>query len=1508
MYGTESGQANTDSGDPALQRGGAFDLVVLCGSAGGLTAVVTVLQDLPPDFTTPVLVMLHLPPEVGLAALSRRQWRPVEWLQAGAALERGKILVCPPRLSAEILPDSTCVLYPCEGGALERPIDRLLLSVARSVGDRALAVVLTGMGDDAAVGTSELHRAGACVLAQEPESAEYPSMPKATIAAGAATMVLPLDELGHVIGELADGMPTRRLRAELGAVERTFGAHGEVAARAREIDWSQTGLGAVISWPHELRVMTRMVVESVYPAAVWWGPDLIQIYNDPWRQFLGPHQHPHALGASARQTWASIWSDIGPMIEQVRVNGRSVGRRDYPLLVEREESSDRIFATFSYAPIRDAGGAVVGVYNTVWDTTRDVVADRRLKVLRELALRMNGAVQVRVACERAVEALASSPQEAPFALLYVVDTARQQAVLAGVTGLEPGGQAAPRVVSLAGDASPWPLGRALVATDEAELRFDNLAQRCPGLLPLAAVHGGSPAPTSALLLPVRTAGSTAAAAMLVLGLNPHLPFTDTYRSFVDLIVEQIAAGIAQARLHEQERERVDRLAELDRAKSQFFANVSHEFRTPLTLLLAPLDELLRRRDRLPPGLGDEVDTAARNARRLLTLVTNLLDFSQIESTRRRAYLAPHDLAALTADIVSHFRSAVERAGLRLTVALAGNLPLVPVDPEMWTKVVSNLLSNALKFTFAGEISIALTALRLHAELVVSDTGVGIPEEELPHVFKRFHRVRGARARTAEGAGIGLSIVQDLIHRMGGQLQVRSRLDKGTSFTIWLPYKSFRQTGEAPEELAVAPPIAAAALADEASRWLPDESVEPAEVQADLLGPPANPRSGQIGRARIVVVDDNADMRDYLRRLLAPRCDVQVAAGAESALALIRSHRPDVVLADVMMPGSDGFALLKTIRGNPALRFLPVVLVTARAGEETAIEGLLAGADDYIAKPFSPRELVARVNAVVDRARADVALRKSEARYRSLFESIDEGFCTIEMLYDEDGRAVDYRFLEANAAFERQTGLRNPVGQRMRTLAPGQEQHWFDIYNHVAVTGEPLRFEHRAEALDRWFSVYAFRTGEPEQRQVAVLFDDVTERKLANEKLSASQRQQAFLLKLSDALRPLADPVSVQAEACRVLGEHLAVDRAYYAEIDESRGEVCVRRDYLRGDSPSVAGTYRLVDYGWSLPIIREGRTIVFADVMQAAMVPDADRPALIKIDIVAHVAVPIVKEGVLVGCFCVSEPAPREWRDEEVELIRETGERTWAAVDLANAQSALRASEDQLRRAISVPRVGVLFFRLDGSIHDANEAFQRMCGYTVAELRTTAHWDVLTAPEFMDATIERASELAQRGETAPYEKQMIRKDGSRWWGLFAPTRLSGSGTESECVEFVFDVTTAKDAQHRLGESERRLKALVTSSWDIVYCVNADWTCAELLHGTLDGVTDPSTSWLENVVPEADRAGIRALVEQAVRQGDVFEFPHGAHVADGQLLNAVTRAVPVRDEQGEVVEWLVTTRI
>ena len=539
-------------------------------------------------------------------------------------------------------------------------------------------------------------------------------------------------------------------------------------------------------------------------------------------------------------------------------------------------------------------------------------------------------------------------------------------------------------------------------------------------------------------MPIRLREASEAAGFLVLGIHPGRAFDDAYRHFVRRIAEQIAIGLASARAYEQERQRAEALAEIDRAKTAFFSNVSHEFRTPLTLMLGPLEEVLPdARERLGPERHEQLVTVRRNAFRLLKLVNTLLDFSRIEAGRVQAVYEPTDLSRVTAEVASVFRSAMENAGLRFSVECAPLDEPVYVDRDMWEKVVSNLLSNAFKFTFEGAVTVTLKPVDGAAELRVRDTGVGIPEDQRTRVFERFHRIEGTQARTYEGTGIGLALVQELIKLHGGHVRVESTVGEGSTFIVTIPLGTAHLPAEriqAARSLA-STGIGADAYAEEAQRWLPDDwSAADATMLPTLgsRGPSSTPEPAAT-REVIVVADDNADMRQYLRHLLGGRYEVHAVADGGQALDAARRLRPALVLADVMMPQLDGFALLRAIRDDAAIASMPIILLSARAGEESRVEGLQAGADDYLVKPFTARELLARVEAhlKMSKLRRDTAEReerlRSEAELeRQKLQASQELLTETSRLYRElQGREAEIRELK-DQLYRENLALRDEV--------------------------------------------------------------------------------------------------------------------------------------------------------------------------------------------------------------------------------------------------------------------------------------------------------------------------------------------------------------------------------------------------------------------------------------------------------------------------------------------------
>ena len=869
-----------------------------------------------------------------------------------------------------------------------------------------------------------------------------------------------------------------------------FAGDAEVGADLAGLDWRTTPLGVPTTWPQSLRTAVSILLSSRFPMWMAWGPELTFFCNAAYRRDTLGRKYPWALGRPASEVWAEIWGDIGPRIETVLSTGRATWDEGLLLFLERSGYTEESYHTFSYSPLRDDDGALVGMLCVVSEDTERVIGERRMATLRDL-----GSDPTAIRTEQQVLAFAGAQLERngrdlPFTLTYLFDD--DGARLAGSTGMAAGHPAAPPALPARG--SPvWPV--------DAAIRGESLLVPLDGAPFTGLPTGAWPEPpTQALLVPLLQQGDTPYGFM-VAGLNRYRAVDDGYRGFIELAAGHVAAGIASARSYEAQQRRAEELAELDRAKTAFFSNISHEFRTPLTLIMGPVEDLRNRWDGTDEQGRADLEVIQRNGLRLGKLVNTLLDFSRLEAGRMQARYEPVDLAAATAELASVFRSAVERAGLTYEVDCPPLPQPVYLDRGMWEKVVLNLLSNALKFTFTGRLRVAVRAEGDAAVVTVSDTGIGVPEHEMPRLFERFHRIEHARSRSNEGSGIGLALVKELIELHGGTITATSTVGAGTTFTIRLPFGSAHLPGEALSPAGGTTAVSATAqpYVQEALRWLPTEAG---------TGPdPALPvtRNGRAGSsaATVLVADDNADMRDYLTRLLRSAGHrVEAVGDGRAALDAARVRNPDLVVSDVMMPRLDGLQLVAALRADPRTAGTPVLLLSARAGQEASIEGLDAGADDYLVKPFSSAELLARVRANVELAR----LRNHHARWRTaLIDSLQEAF----FVCDSEGAVI-----EMNAAFTDILGY-GPEGLPYPPVHPWWPDRAADPDGHrqVAAAFELLMGETRGsytipvthrDGHRLWVAAAFNQVTDPEsERQVVVgTFRDVTAEHYAVQRESA----------------------------------------------------------------------------------------------------------------------------------------------------------------------------------------------------------------------------------------------------------------------------------------------------------------------------------------------------------------------------------------------------------------------
>jgi PAS domain S-box-containing protein len=980
---------------------------------------------------------------------------------------------------------------------------------------------------------------------------------------------------------------------------------GEMGGRIRAFDWGATPLGPAASWSPALRTTLRIMLANRFPHILWWGPHYIQFYNDAYRPIPGA-KHPHrVLGRPGSECWSEIWHVIGPLIDTPFRGGPPTWDEDILLQIDRHGFLEESHFTIAYSPVPDetAPGGIGGVLATVHEITEKVVGERRVVALRDLGGRLGDAKSAEEACAFAAQVLLAHDRDVPFALFYLLEADGTRARLVGCAGADPAEEKfAPASVDLSAPRSEgWPLHEA----------------KTTGLLQEVTHLGGrfrkvpagpwSDPPHSAVVVPIPSNKPNEIAALMIAGVSSRLRWNDFYRDFFELVRTQVASAIANARAYEEEKRRAEALTALDRAKTAFFSNVSHEFRTPLTLMLGPVDDILARDGAaLLPAVRRDLEMVQRNGGRLQRLVNTMLDFSRIEAGRMRARYQATDLSAFTADLASVFRAAAERAGLDLLVDCAPLDEPVYVDRDMWEKIVLNLLSNAFKFTFEGTIAVALRAGDDGAVVLeVKDTGTGIPEEEMPRLFERFHRVQNARGRTHEGSGIGLALVQELVRLHGGRIAASSRPGVGTTFTVELPLGSTHlPAGQVVESPTSALPATGAWFVEEAIRWLPDVPAESGEAQALVPseGPATGPAPAAAGavsaeaadaeaRPLVLVADDNADMRQYLVRLLSERYRTAVAGDGEAALESAARERPDLILTDVMMPRLDGFGLMQRLRADPATRDVPILMLSARAGEESRVEGMEAGADDYLVKPFGARELLARVSGHLQMARlrreTAEALRLTYDRFEKLIDGAPLGVYLVD---------ADLRIVQVNPKARPAFGdIKNLIGsdfsEVMHILWPkAYAEEIVERFRQTLRSGEPFFVAERSEeSLDRGGTEYyewqIHRIGLPDGRHgVVCYFSDISRHVLARRALAESDRRKnEFMAVLAHELRNPLAPLRNALQVMKLAGEDARA-------MEEAR--LMMERQ--------VALLVRLIDDLMDMSRINRGKVVLRRETMEIA--------------------------------------------------------------------------------------------------------------------------------------------------------------------------------------------------------------------------------------------------------------------------------------------------------------------
>ncbi len=684
---------------------------------------------------------------------------------------------------------------------------------------------------------------------------------------------------------------------------------GETGALARRLDWSKTPLGPPESWPAALKAIVGVMLRSRHPMFLWWGPELIQIYNDAYVPGFGEGKHPAAMGQRGRDCWSEIWPIIGPQIDAVMSHARSTWNEDQYVPVWRNQRIEETYWTYGYSPVFSDDGSVGGTFVVCSETTGRVVAERRHQALRALAKSTTPALAPTDVLAAACDLFDGTAKDVPFALVYVCDRTTGEPVLWRSVGLGPEQR-------MAADAACR--SKLAVSANRGPIDLGASMQR-------VTLPGRPwPEPSTSAFVASLSDGRAQPSGFVVTGLSPRLPFDASYRDHLMQVAEHVSLVLTRIETYRVREvaaaERDDLLRELEaanRAKDEFLAMLGHELRNPLSPIVTAL-ELLRRRD---GGTTREGEIIERQVGHLVRLVDDLLDVSKITRGKIVLRKEPLEIAVAIAKAVEIASDLFEQRRHRLTIDVPAEGLRVEGDVVRLAQVVANLLTNAARYTEpGGDIALRATADGGEVVVTVKDSGEGIARDLLGRIFDIFVQGQRSRDRKEGGLGLGLALVKSLVELHGGTATARSDgPGKGSEFEIRLP-----------------------------------ATTRAARTEAARVPSAASVRSPR----RVLVVDDNVDSAELLREMLEwVGHEVAVAHDGPSALAVAEQFVPDIALLDIGLPVMDGYELGRRLHAMPQGARCRLIALSGYGQDRDRARSRASGFETHLVKPIESTELL-----------------------------------------------------------------------------------------------------------------------------------------------------------------------------------------------------------------------------------------------------------------------------------------------------------------------------------------------------------------------------------------------------------------------------------------------------------------------------------------------------------------------------------------------------------------------
>eukprot|EP01117_Protostelium_nocturnum_P014437 TRINITY_DN548_c0_g3_i1.p1 TRINITY_DN548_c0_g3~~TRINITY_DN548_c0_g3_i1.p1 ORF type:complete len:1234 (-),score=445.15 TRINITY_DN548_c0_g3_i1:1945-5646(-) len=836
-----------------------------------------------------------------------------------------------------------------------------------------------------------------------------------------------------------------RKRRNSGKVEWWYKIKDEPLADALiSTDWSKTPLGPIDSWPEGFQTGTVLCFTSAFPMSLFLGKELIQIYNKGYHDMF-PSKHSKIWGIPLRLGWPEVWGELDQLIQGVCNKGEGFYMIDKLFLLEDSDILGEGYYNFSYSPLVQ-GPHILGIVNTVAKSDH-VIRERRMELLRNISMKTGSIRGEKEIGGVLTEIFNSNQFDIPFYSLYL-KKGEDSFQLSSSTHLN--SFPFPSLISKNSSFSSTftsSSSNSPERTKEKRMEFEktlsesvlkaseemNIVQMNLKSFNFPACGSWNLPVDLSCVIPLLSSGTeNSVVGVLVTGINQHLHFTQEYQDFMKVLGNHISSFVHTFKLREENQKRVKDLSRLDRARTVFFTNISHEFKTPITLTLGPLEDLLNREhSELNPEQYRRVEVTYRNSLRLLKLVNHLLDFNELEGGKLVPKFEQLDISTLTSENCSLFGPACEKGKLSLSVKCNQIDEKIYIDRDMWEKIVFNLLSNSFKFTHeGGKIDVELFEDEQYVYLKVSDSGIGIPAKDIPFLGQRFFRANeGAQGRYA-GTGIGLSLVSELVKLHGGSVQIQSELGKGTCVTIHvkkgknhiqdsliassnnnkledtLAILAGGQSSSAgsspvpysPDNRSVRRNSSDHNRSSGLSRWLPSFSKTGSGANSPSSYSSRSPtsmnsrspsNSSSDGQQpfvipKILCLFHDLDLKEHFFNVLSNDYDMDVTTELSEALKNVANDIPDLILVDVSTKPEDGFSLVESMKKDELFVNVPIIFINARSGDYQ-IESLDRGVDDCLVMPFTEMELRARIASHIRNAQRQIQIKKQEQELRQVAE-------------------------------------------------------------------------------------------------------------------------------------------------------------------------------------------------------------------------------------------------------------------------------------------------------------------------------------------------------------------------------------------------------------------------------------------------------------------------------------------------------------------------------------------